>query len=303
MTTVLFKALAFLIMIALGFFFKARGILKPDDSQTLMKIIINITLPMAMIAGFQSFSLDLSLAFAIALGFGFNVLLIAAGWICSRRKEGRIRALYLLNVPTYNIGNFVLPFIQGFFPGSAVLCLSMFDAGNNPIGAGIAYSIASSACGGSNRLSLRDILRKLFHSPPFLAYFCMMVLYIPGIRLPDAFFDLCGMIGQANCFLAMFTLGLIFELHLPQGDAGTVLRILLLRYGLCALCAAAVFFLTPFDLIIRQTLVLCLLGPMTTLSVAYGLSLGCRHTLIAALSSLSMLFSFILSMGLLIFWA
>ena len=72
MTTVLFKALAFLIMIALGFFFKARGILKPDDSQTLMKIIINITLPMAMIAGFQSFSLDLSLAFAIALGFGFN---------------------------------------------------------------------------------------------------------------------------------------------------------------------------------------------------------------------------------------
>ena len=42
---------------------------------------------------------------------------------------------------------------------------------------------------------------------------------------------------------------------------------------------------------------------MTTLSVAYGLSLGCRHTLIAALSSLSMLFSFILSMGLLIIWA
>ncbi|MDO5547492.1 MAG: hypothetical protein Q4F79_03305 [Eubacteriales bacterium] len=303
MTTVLFKAFAFLLMIALGFFFKARGILKPDDSQTLMKIIINITLPMAMIAGFQSFSLDLSLAFAIALGFGFNLVLIAASWIVSLRKEGHIRALYLLHVPTYNIGNFVLPFIQGFFPSSAVLCLSMFDAGNNPIGAGIAYSIAGTACGGSNRLSLRDILRKLFHSPPFLAYFCMMVLYIPGVRLPDAFFDLCNMIGQGNCFLAMFTLGLIFELHLPQGEAGTVFRILALRYGLCLLCSAAVFFLTPFSLLIRQTLVLCLLGPTTTLSVAYGLSLGCRHSLIAALSSLSMLISFVLSLGLLVFWA
>lgn len=303
MSTVLFKALAFLLMIGLGYLTKSRGILKQEDSQVLMKIIINITMPAALLSGFRTFSLDFSLAFAIALGFGFNILLIAAGWICSLRRKPQVRALYLLNVPTYNIGNFVLPFVQGFFPSSAVLCLSMFDAGNNPIGAGIAYSAACSASGGSGRLSLRDIVRKLFHSPPFLAYFIMMVLYLPGIRLPEAFFDLCTLFGQGNCFLAMFTLGLIFELHLPQEDASEVLRILCLRYGLCALCAAAVFHFAPFSLLVRQTLVLCLLGPVTTLSIPYGISCGCKQSMIAALSSMSMLLSFICSMGLLIFWA
>lgn len=303
MSTVLYKAAAFLIMIGMGYFCKARRILRPDDSQVIMKIIINFTLPAAMISGFRDFSLDLSLAFAIALGFGFNLILIATGWIMSLRRNPLIRALYLLNIPTYNIGNFVLPFIQGFFPSSAVLCLSMFDAGNNPIGGGIVYSIASSAAGGSSRLSLRDILNKLFHSPPFLAYVIMMLIYLPGFRLSPAFFDLCDMFGKGNCFLAMFTLGLIFELHLPQEDTLEVVRILALRYGLCALCAAAVFFLSPFDLLIRQTLVLCLLGPVTTLSISYGISCGCKQSMIAALSSLSMLLSFILSMGLLIFWA
>ncbi len=303
MSAVLFKAFAFLLMIFLGFLCKNRGVLKPEDSQVIMKIIINITLPCAMMSGFREFQLQTSLAFAIALGFGFNLVLIAAAWFASLRRDGDIRALYLLNVPTYNIGNFVLPFILSFFPSSAVLCLSMFDAGNNPIGAGIVYSIASSASGGSNRLSLKDILYKLFHSPPFLSYFIMMLIYLPGFRLPDGFFDLCNMLGQGNVFLAMFTLGLIFELHLPKEDTGIVLRILALRYALCIAASLAVFFLTPFDLIIRQTLVMCLMGPITTLSVAYGISCGCRQSMVAAVSSLSMLISFVALMGLMFVWA
>lgn len=303
MSTVLFKALAFVLMIGFGFLCKSRRLLRPDDSQVLMKIIINITMPAALLSGFRDFSLDFSLAFAIALGFGFNLVLMAAAWLLSARRTPPVRALYLLNVPTYNIGNFVLPFIQGFFPPSAVLCLSMFDAGNNPIGAGIAYSAASAASGGSHRLSLRDIAYKLFHSPPFLAYFIMMLLYLPGIRLPSAFFDLCEMFGQGNCFLAMFTLGLLFELHLPKDDVGEIVRILTIRYALCAIAGAAVFFLTPFPMLVRQTLVLCLLGPVTTLSISYGIACGCKQSMIAALSSMSMLLSFVLSMVLLIGWA
>ncbi|MGM9631319.1 AEC family transporter [Butyricicoccus sp.] len=303
MSTVLFKALAFVLMIALGYFSKASHLLQQEDSQILMKIIINITMPMALIAGFRTFSFDTSLLFALVIGFGFNLVLLAAGWLLSARRDGTTRALYVLNVPSYNIGNFALPFVQGFLPASATLCLCMFDAGNNPMGAGITYSAAASLTGGDGRLSLRDILRKLFRSPPFLAYFIMLVLYLPGIRLPDAFFDMCALFGQGNTFLAMFTLGLIFEWHLPREDIREVLRILGIRYALCLLAAAAVYLLTPFDLVTRQTLCLCLVAPVTTLSVAYGLACGCKHSMIAALSSVSMAVSFVLSLGLLILWA
>ena len=48
MSTVLFKVLAFVLMIALGYFAKASHLLQQEDSQILMKIIINITMPMAL---------------------------------------------------------------------------------------------------------------------------------------------------------------------------------------------------------------------------------------------------------------
>lgn len=303
MTAVGFKILAFILMIALGCVMKAKHVLQQEDSRILMKIIINITMPAALISGFRTFSIDISLLFALGIGFGINVLLLAVSWIYSVRKDGDIRALYLLNVPSYNIGNFVLPFIQGFFPSSAVLCLCMFDAGNNPFGAGITYSAACSVTGGNHRLSIRHIVRTLFHSPPFLAYFIMLVLYLPGIRLPNEFFDMCTLLGQGNAFLAMFTLGLIFEWHLSREDIREVMQILGLRYILCLAAAAVMFLMTPFDLIIRQTLCLCLIGPITTLSIPFGLSCGCKQSMIAALSSVSMAVSFILSLIFLLLWA
>ncbi len=303
MSTVLFKALAFVLMIALGYLMKSRRVLQQEDSQIIMKIIINITMPAALIAGFRTFSIDLSLLFALGIGAGVNLLLLAVAYVVSARRAGRARALYLLNIPSYNIGNFVLPFVQGFLPSEGVLCLCMFDAGNNPFGAGITYSAASSVSGGDGRLSARDILRKLFHSPPFLAYFIMLLLYLPGIRLPDAFFDMCELFGQGNAFLAMFTLGLIFEWHLPREDIGEVVRILAVRYTVCLAAAVMIFLCSPFDLVIRQTLCLCLIGPVTTLSIPFGLACGCKQSMIAALSSVSMVVSFVLSLGMLIFWA
>ena len=303
MSAVLFKIFGFLLIIGLGFFMKYKRILQPEDSQVLMKIIINITMPAALISGFRTFTLDSSLLFALGIGFGFNIILLAAGWIASVGKDPETRALYVLNVPTHNIGNFSLPFVQGFLPPSAVLCLCMCDAGNNPIGAGITYSAASSLTGGSTRISIRDMLYKLFHSPPFLSYFIMFALYLPGFRLPDAFFDMCSLIGQGNTFLAMFMLGLIFEFHLTREDIGEVARILGLRYALCIAAATAIFFLTPFDIVIRQTLCLCVLAPITTLSVSYGLSCGCKQSMIAALSSMSMVISFVLSLSVLLLWA
>ena len=91
MASVCFKVLAFILMIAFGYLMKARHILQQEDSQILMKIIINITMPAALISGFRTFSIDVSLFFALAIGFGMNLLLLAAGWIYSVRKDGETR--------------------------------------------------------------------------------------------------------------------------------------------------------------------------------------------------------------------
>ena len=49
MEKVLTKALAFVAVIALGYFLKKRGFFKPHDYELIAKIVLNITLPCAVI--------------------------------------------------------------------------------------------------------------------------------------------------------------------------------------------------------------------------------------------------------------
>lgn len=149
-----------------------------------MKIIINITMPAALIAGFRTFSIDISLLFALLLGFCMNGVLLLAGSLASVRKEGRLRALYILNTPCQNVGNFVLPFVLSFLPSSVVPALCMYDAWKQFRMAQVLRTLWHPRQRRRRKGFPAQHLRTLFHSPPFLAYFIMIVLYLPGIRLP-----------------------------------------------------------------------------------------------------------------------
>ena len=84
----------------------------------------------------------------------------------TRRRPGPVRALYLLNAPSYNIGTFVLPFVQSFLPPDMLLAVSMFDAGNSPFNCGGAYALTAALTGGE-RLTVRSVLGRMLRSVPF----------------------------------------------------------------------------------------------------------------------------------------
>ena len=50
-----------------------------------------------------------------------------------------------MNVAGYNIGNFTMPFIQGFLGTTGLAAASLFDTGNSFICLGGAYSLALAA--------------------------------------------------------------------------------------------------------------------------------------------------------------
>lgn len=54
MKEVLIKSLGFIIIMALGYILKKRGFFKKEDGLFLSKIVMNITLPAALIAGASS---------------------------------------------------------------------------------------------------------------------------------------------------------------------------------------------------------------------------------------------------------
>ena len=268
MDALLIKTGGLLLIVALGYLLKRRGVFQQGDARLLSRIIVNLTLPGALLSSFSAFRLVPSLLAVLAAAAAANVLLLAVSALVTRGRPGPVRALYLLNAPSYNIGTFVLPFVQSFLPPDMLLAVSMFDAGNSPFNCGGAYALTAALTGG-----------------PFDTFLAILLLGLLGLRLPQTVYTVAGMFGQANAFLAMLMIGLLLEPRIPQESRSDVLRVVLLRYGF-GLAASAVCWMLPLPAGIRQVLALSLLAPVPSVSLAYCERCGCDSGAVGAIHSL-----------------
>ena len=203
-----------------------------------------------------------------------------------------------MNVSSYNIGCFVLPFVQSFLPPEALVGVSMFDAGNCPVNSGVAYAIVSARSSGQ-RVRLGFVLDKLVHSVPFMTYLTLMVLSILGITLPEPVYQVASTVGGANTFLAMVMIGMLFEVRVEREDRRLILEILAVRYG-CSLAMATLVWVLPLPLLIRQVSVLAMMAPIPSVTMVYCEKCGCKPSLYGVLNSLSIAVSLLLTFPLLL---
>lgn len=298
MQDILIKAGCFVAIILLGYTMKKIGVLKQEDFMVLSKIVIRITTPSAIAVSFAGKVIDLSLLTLILLGFGAGVILVAAAYIVNLRADKNRRAFDMLNIAGYNIGNFSLPFVQGFLGPTGIIVTSLFDTGNAVIALGGAFGTAATVKDGRG-FDLKLIANKLMHSVPFVCYIILVTLNLAKIPLPSPVLSCLQIIANANAFLAMFMLGVGFNLSGDFTQIGTILRVLGLRYGLSALMALAVWFLLPFDAEVRTTLVILLFSPISAIVPAFTGDLGEDVGLSSAINSISIVCSIIFMVTLL----
>ena len=165
MGQVLLKASAYVFVIALGYALKKLHFFGPNDYKLIMKIVLNITTPAAVITNFASFDFDISLLYVTLLGLLCNLVMWGLGALFALRRGRGERILYPLNFPGYNIGSFTMPYIQGFLGALGVVVTCLFDAGNAIMCTGGSYALTSRFAGGDARPTLRDSLKKLFSTP------------------------------------------------------------------------------------------------------------------------------------------
>ena len=165
----------------------------------------------------KTISLLLILAL-IAIAAASNLALLLLGLRLTKGRDPETQAVYGLNISSYNIGTFVLPFVQSFLPAAALVGVSMFDAGNALMCVGGTYAIASGIVGKNDRPGLGPVIRKTFTSVPLWSYMIMMVISAAHLTLPRVILTFADIVGGANGFLAMLMLGIGFELKLPKGQ-------------------------------------------------------------------------------------
>lgn len=116
MAMILIQSLSFLLVVLVAYLFKKTGILRSTDGTILQKIILNITLPATIIVGFNAVKVDVILFIMIGLGLLTNLVLVLIGSLFWRKKDPVDRAMMMFSQGGFNIGNFTIPFVQGFFP-------------------------------------------------------------------------------------------------------------------------------------------------------------------------------------------
>ena len=297
MGAILLNSLGLFVIILIGYLTKRLNLLMKADGSMISKIVVNVTLPAAIIVNLQYLAVKNQLLLLIVAGLVLNLVMILIGHFLSRKQEQVEREFLMYGVSGYNIGNFAIPFVQSFIP-QAIPILSFFNSvmlagGSNVVIEGISGS-------DEERPSVKKVLGRLFRSVPFLCYLIMLSLRILELDLPEAVFQIAQPIADANTFLSMFMIGLFLELRLPKKDLALVGRVLAIKYG-AGLLLVAFFMLLPFPAMIKIVLCLVSVGPIPTFGVINSVAAGMRAEVVGFTSSLSFLISLPLMTSLLIF--
>ncbi|MBO0453566.1 AEC family transporter [Candidatus Enterococcus murrayae] len=300
MRAVLLNSLGLFVIILIGYLTKRLNLLMKADGSMISKIVVNVTLPAAIIVNLQFLEIKNQLLLLIIAGLFLNLVMIITGHFLSKRQEQVEREFLMYGVSGYNIGNFAIPFVQSFMP-QAIPILSFFDIGNSVMLAG-GSNVVIEGISGSNeeRPTAKKVLGRLGRSVPFLCYLIMLLFRMLKIDLPEAVFQIAQPIANANTFLSMFMIGLFLELRLPKKDLALVLRVLAIKYGV-GILLAILFMLMPFPMMIKIVLCLVSVGPIPTFGVINSVAAGMRAEVVGFTSSLSFLISLPLMTSLLLF--
>ncbi|WP_138310987.1 MULTISPECIES: AEC family transporter [unclassified Clostridium] len=297
MAEVLMKAGSFVAVIIMGNLLRRAGFFKEEDFYVLSKIVLRITLPAAIISNFSGIDLKPSMLVMTLLGFGGGILYISMAFIMSIGKKREEWAFNTMNLPGYNIGNFTMPFAQGFLGPMGVVATSLFDTGNAFICLGGSYSAAVMIKEKNTRFSILPVMKTLLKSVPFDAYLLMTVLSLLHVALPAPITTFTGVIGNANAFMAMLMIGVGFKLNGDSSQLGKIVKILAARYSAAIALALIFYFLLPFSMEYRQALTILALSPMSSAAPAFTGNLNSDVGLASAANSISVVISTVLITG------
>ena len=281
MAEIMIKAAGFVFVIIIAFILKQVHVLEKRDGLTIATIIMNVTLPCALLTNASGVTIDQSMLILLLIGLGY----------------------YMINCSGYNIGNFVMPFVQSFFPGMGVAYLCMFDVGNSIMCLGGSYALAGSVASSNQKLTSKTVIKKLFSSIPFDVYLLIFVLALFKISIPQPILSVASFIGAGNGFLAMFMIGLLLEVKINPSEMKIVLKTLLIRVLFGAILMSIVYFIVPIPMLAKKIVVLAMAAPITTVSAVFSKNIGYHRDAPAISSSLSIIISIAVLVVLIIMFA
>lgn len=293
MQDIMMRAGCFVSAIVMGYVLKKIKALPENTFPVLTKLVVMITAPCAIIHSFIGTEFDSSMLFLIPMGLLFGFVFMLGAYLIHYREDREWKAFSILNMSAFNIGSFTLPFAQGFLGPVGVITTSLFDIGNACISLGGAYGIAAVVKEGSG-FSLKRILKLLVKSVPFVCYVIILTVTLLDIPIPRFVSDFTELAGRGNGFLAMFMIGVGFELKADKTMMYKIIKLLVSRYVIAITLALGCYTMLPFEAAVRQALVILCLSPIPSIAPAFTGELDGDIGLSSAINSFAIVISIVL---------
>lgn len=209
----------YLAVLAGGYLLKRAGLFRVQDARFLSAVIMNITLPAAIVKGFAGVELSGVLLLTFVFSFLVSLTLVCTGAVLSRGRPAVERGTTILNTNTFNCGNFAIPFLSGVVSSESFAAMCMFDVGAAIFTYGPNAAVAQRAMGGGKGrgAGARFSVEKAFHHAHFSCVCGDVALSLLHWELPGFVMNVAVMAGNANSFLAMLCIGILFEVRVPAG--------------------------------------------------------------------------------------
>ncbi len=295
MSEIVTKAVSFIILIALGYILKKCGILQKEDRHSILNLVFYITLPCILISSFKTFEYSSSLIIPLLIGIAANFIVLGFGYVASIKSKLSFRKSSMM-VPTgFAIGTFTIPFASTFLGPESLIIIAIFDMGQAFMGLGGTYTAVANITGFSSTIRFRDIVIKLFSSPPFATYLIMLGINVLGFTLPEKIYVFTDLAGSTTSFLVMIVIGLMLEINITKESMAEVVKLLAIRYAATIAMAVTIFYIVPLQIEFRLALVICMFSPPSASSVIFSQKLGCNPIVISAVQSITIPISLLLS--------
>ncbi len=275
MQDALIKVAAFVACIIVGYVAGRSGTLGARPGVTVSKLVLNFTLPCAIVHAFGAADFAFSMLLLVPIGFACAFVPYMVILLITLKRPREERIFFLTGANSFNIGCFALPFIQTVFPPSMAVTACLFDAGNAAIGASGSYALTGLAAAEKPvEHPVRLVLRRLLGSTAFDCYLVLLAMALVDLQVPEVIVSFTEPIAAANACLAMIMLGLTISLKVDATRLKLVAQDIGLRLMFSTILTALAWAFLPFDYTTKTVITIMLWAPASTVSTTFALWLG-----------------------------
>ncbi len=263
------NAYTVVLILLIGYFFKRIKVVDLKVAKCMSYVVMYMTLPCAIISGSSGgVDFDFSMFIIVPIAFLICFVFPMVGHLRYRDPDRNVFAM--LNLGGFNIGNFVLPFMQSIMSPQGFIALCLFDVMNAFFCFGGVYCMAlwfnRKTFKGGETISFKKIVKEL--SKSITSYCCIIAIFfaIFSIELPPEILRPLKTIGSANTFLCMFVIGVALKFDITFAQVKKILEVAVMRYGTAIAIDILIWFLLPFSAEIRLVLMAIVLAPITSMA-------------------------------------